>query len=54
MPQNWVQGFLDLAWTKGQDVWPVGTEDWGLGLGLDKKKSYELWLGGGFFDNVQT
>ena len=28
-------GFLDLVWTQGQDLGPVGTGDWGLGLGLD-------------------
>ena len=28
-------GFLDLVWPLGQDLGPVGTGDWGLGLGLD-------------------
>ena len=28
-------GFSDLVWPFGQDLGPVGTEDWGLGLGLD-------------------
>ena len=37
MKMSWVFGFLDLAWTKGLDLGPVGTGNWGLGLGLDKK-----------------
>ena len=28
-------GFLDLVWTQGQLLGPVGTGCWGLGLGLD-------------------
>ena len=35
MKMSWVFGFLDLAWTKGLDLGPVGTGNWGLGLGLD-------------------
>ena len=31
-PKNWVFGFFRL----GLDLGPVGTGDWGLGLGLDK------------------
>ena len=30
-PKNWFFGFFRL----GQDLGPVGTGDWGLGLGLD-------------------
>ena len=35
-PKNWVFGFF-LTWSelRGQDLGPVGTGDWGLGLGLD-------------------
>ena len=32
-PKNWVFGFFRL----GLDLGPVGTGDWGLGLGLDNK-----------------
>ena len=35
-PKNWVFGFFRLSLTLGsQDLGPVGTGDWRLGLGLD-------------------
>ena len=40
-PNNWIFWFFDLVGTLGQDLGLVGTEDWGLGLGLD---NYEATL----------
>ena len=36
-------GFSDLVWPFGQDLGPVGTGDWGLGLGLDNMPR-ETWV----------
>ena len=34
-PKNWVFGFFRLDLTLESGFGPVGTGDWGLGLGLD-------------------
>ena len=42
--KNWDFGFFRLGLTLGSDFGPVGTGDWGLGLGLDNKLVHLLLI----------
>ena len=43
-PKNWVFGFVRLGLDQGQDLGPVGTGDWGLGLGLDNYCERDIFV----------